>query len=179
MSSSSGGVLAFGGKSPDIHASVFLADGCRIIGDVVIGRDSSVWFNAVVRGDIHWVRIGTSVNIQDNAVLHVTHEKAPLTIGNGVTIGHAAVVHGCTLKDNSLVGMGAVVLDGAVVGPHALIAAGSVVREGMQIPEGALAAGNPARVKRELSQAERAELEQVSQRYVSYALTYLRTYRER
>ena len=179
MPNSGSTILAFGQKSPHIHPSVFLAEGTRIVGDVTIGEDSSVWFNAVVRGDVHWVRIGQGVNIQDNAVLHVTHDTAPLQVDDHVTIGHSAVVHGCTVHAGSLIGMRAVLLDGAVVGARSLVAAGSVVRERMMIPEGVLVAGNPATVKRDLSEVEQANLLDSSRRYSAYARTYNQIYQGR
>jgi len=179
MQSSLASVLAFGEKTPDIHPSVFLADGARITGDVTIGPSSSVWFNAVVRGDVHWVRIGTTVNVQDNAVLHVTNGTAPLLIEDDVTIGHAAVVHGCTVRRGALIGMGAVVLDHAVVGARSLVAAGSIVRMGMTIPDGLLVAGNPAGVRRDRTAADQESLVASATRYAGYAQTYIQTYQER
>ena len=179
MQDSRSSILAFGQKTPDIHPSVFVAHGARIIGDVVIGAESSVWFNAVVRGDVHWVRLGTRVNVQDGAVLHVTHDTAPLTIEDDVTIGHAAVVHGCTVRSGCLIGMRAVVLDGAIVGSQTLIAAGSVVKQSMIIPDGMLVAGNPAVVKRSLTVEEKNGLLGSARRYREYAQQYIQTSQER
>jgi carbonic anhydrase/acetyltransferase-like protein (isoleucine patch superfamily) len=165
-------VLPFRGVTPKLHESVFLAEGARIIGDVEIGEESSVWFNAVVRGDVNFVRIGNRTNVQDNCVLHVTHERHPLVIGSSVTIGHNAVVHGATVQDFCLIGMGAVILDGAVVGPYALVAAGAVVAEGFVVPEGALVAGVPARVRRNLTSSERTMLEHSALNYIRYVAQY-------
>jgi carbonic anhydrase/acetyltransferase-like protein (isoleucine patch superfamily) len=165
-------VLPFRGVTPKLHESVFLAEGARIIGDVEIGEESSVWFNAVVRGDVNFVRIGKRTNVQDNCVLHVTHERHPLVIGSSVTIGHNAIVHGATVQDFCLIGMGAVILDGAVVGPYALVAAGAVVAEGFVVPEGALVAGVPARVRRSLTSSERMMLEQSALNYIRYVAQY-------
>jgi gamma-carbonic anhydrase len=124
-------VIPYRGVSPRLHSTVFIAPGAYIIGNVTIGENSSVWFNAVIRGDVHYIEIGAGVNIQDLCMLHVTHDTYPLTVGNEVTVGHGAVLHGCTVSDNVLVGMRATVLDGATIGSYSLIAAGSLVREGL------------------------------------------------
>ncbi len=165
-------ILPYRGVLPRLDASVFVAEGARIVGDVEIGAGSSVWFNAVIRGDVHWVRIGQRTNVQDNAVLHVTHERFSLTIGNEVTIGHAAVLHGCTVDDRCLIGMGAIVLDGARIGAESMVAAGSLVLEGFAVPPGMLVAGVPARVKRPLTADERRSLAQSASNYVAYVSSY-------
>lgn len=165
-------VLPFKGLLPELDESVFLCDGAVIVGDVKIGRDSSVWFNAVVRGDVCPIRIGSETNIQDNATLHVTHDTGPLTIGNQVTIGHNAVLHACTVHDCALIGMGAIVLDGAVIEPQSFVAAGSVVRQGFTVPSGTLVAGVPAKVVRPLTDAERTSMLDSAQNYISYARAY-------
>ncbi len=165
-------VITYRGITPDLHPTVFVAPGARIIGSVGIGEHSSVWFNAVVRGDVHSIRIGTGVNIQDLCMLHVTHDRYPLHIGNSVTVGHSAILHGCTIEDTVLIGMGATILDGAKIGSHSLIAAGSVVRERAVIPEGVLAAGVPARIVRELRDEERDGLLQSALNYMQYVRTY-------
>ena len=157
---------------PRLHPSVFVAEGARIIGDVEIGKDSSVWFNTVIRGDVNYIRIGERTNIQDNSVIHVTHQKYPTIIGSNVTIGHNAVIHACTIYDYCLIGMGAVVLDDAKVGPTSIVAAGAVVTMRMIIPEGVLVAGIPARVVRELTPEEKKSLVQSAQNYVEYVSTY-------
>lgn len=162
-------ILPYDGNRPTIDQTVFLADGVRIVGDVTIGGDSSVWYNAVIRGDIHYVRIGRETNIQDLSVLHVTHETHPLEIGDQVTVGHGATLHGCTLRDRCLVGMGAIVLDGALVDEQAMVAAGAVVPPRMTVPSGSLVAGVPARVIRELTEKELAEFAASADRYVNYA----------
>ena len=149
------GIITYKGITPTIDPSVFIADGVHIIGDVEIGKDSSVWYNTVIRGDVNYIRIGERTNIQDNTVVHVTNKKFPTHIGSNVTIGHSAVIHACTINDYSLIGMGAVVLDDANVGPFALVAAGAVVTMGMVIPEGMLAAGVPAKIVRTLTDDER------------------------
>jgi carbonic anhydrase/acetyltransferase-like protein (isoleucine patch superfamily) len=165
-------IVSYRGLAPKIHPSVFVAEGAHIIGDVEIGKDSSVWFNVVIRGDVHFIKIGEATNIQDNAVLHVTHKTTPLRIGAHVTIGHGAVVHAATIRDFSLIGMGAVVLDNAEVGPYALVAAGAVVLANTVIPEGTMAAGVPAKVVRSLTHEERRSLIQSAQNYVEYVATY-------
>jgi gamma-carbonic anhydrase len=165
-------LIAYRGITPRLHPTVFVASGAFIIGDVEIGEYSSVWFNAVVRGDVNSIRIGERVNVQDLCMLHVTHKKYSLTIGSDVTIGHSATVHGCTVNDKVLIGMGARILDAAVIGQNSLIAAGAVVREGMKIPEGVLVAGVPARVVRDLSDEEVLHIEQSATNYVNYVRTY-------
>ncbi len=166
------GIVTYKGITPKIDPTVFLADGVHIIGDVEIGKDSSIWYNTVIRGDVNYIRIGERTNIQDNTVVHVTNKKFPTSIGSNVTIGHSAVIHACTINDYSLIGMGAVVLDDATVGPFALIAAGAVVTMGMVIPEGTLAAGIPAKVIRALTDDERKFLIQSAQNYIDYVATY-------
>jgi carbonic anhydrase/acetyltransferase-like protein (isoleucine patch superfamily) len=153
-----GKLYAFDGKTPQVHDSVFLAGGSHVIGDVILEENVSVWFNAVVRGDVERVRVGKNTNIQDNATIHVTHFSNPTSIGENVTIGHGAVIHGCTIKNGALIGMKAVVLDRAVVGEESLVAAGSVVLGGTIIPPGVLAAGIPAKVIRPLSEKEKEEV---------------------
>jgi carbonic anhydrase/acetyltransferase-like protein (isoleucine patch superfamily) len=163
-----GKLYAFGSKTPKVHSSLFLAAGARVIGDVEIGENVSIWFNAVVRGDVERVRIKANTNIQDNAVIHVTHFSNPTEIGEGVTVGHAAVLHGCTIGDRSLIGMNAVVLDRAVIGKECLIAAGSMVRSGMRVPDGMLVAGVPAKILRPLTEEERAMVLQGAANYIKY-----------
>ncbi len=158
---------------PEIPESVFVAPNATIIGDVKIGEDASIWFNTVIRGDVNWIRIGERTNIQDGCVLHVTLQKWPLQIGNNVTVGHGAILHGCTVQDCCLIGMGARVLDGAIIGEHSLIAAGSLVPEGEKVPKNSLVAGVPAVVKRALSSDEIRILERSAQRYVGYKQTYM------
>ncbi|MCX6135529.1 MAG: gamma carbonic anhydrase family protein [Ignavibacteriales bacterium] len=165
-------IIPYRGITPRIHPSVFIAEGAQIIGDVEIGAGSSVWFNTVIRGDVHYIRIGERTNIQDNCVLHVTHDTYPLIVGSDVTVGHGAILHAATIKDRCLIGMGAKVLDDATVGPYALVAAGSLVLEHFEVPEGALVAGVPARVKRMLTEEERAGIVQSAHNYVDYVKSY-------
>jgi carbonic anhydrase/acetyltransferase-like protein (isoleucine patch superfamily) len=143
-----------------------------VIGEVRIGAQSSVWYQAVLRGDLRPVEVGDETNIQDGAVLHVTHEH-PCRIGSRVTVGHGAIVHACTVEDECLIGMGAVILDGAVVEKHSLVAAGAVVRPGFRVPSGHLAAGNPAQVKRPLTPEEIEGIHQSAREYVKLACEYL------
>jgi carbonic anhydrase/acetyltransferase-like protein (isoleucine patch superfamily) len=163
-----GKLYAFDGKSPKVHASVFLAAGARVIGDVEIAEGCSVWFNAVVRGDVERVRIGKHTNIQDNAVIHVTHFANPTQVGERVTIGHAAVLHGCTVQDGALIGMNAVVLDRAVIGAGSLVAAGAMVRPGTKTPDGVLVGGVPAKIIRDLTEAEIQMVSEGAENYMTY-----------
>ena len=166
-------ILPYNNISPKIGNNVFIAPNATIIGDVDISDDASVWFNSVIRGDVHRIRIGPKTNIQDLCMCHCTLNKWPLLIGAGVTIGHSVVVHGCVIKDYCLIGLGARILDGAQVGPYALVAAGAVVREGFVVPEYSLVAGVPAVVKRRLTDQEIENLTASATRYVDYKNTYL------
>ena len=163
-------IFPYDGKYPDLHESVFLASGVKIIGDVKIGKNSSVWYNSVVRGDVHYIRIGEGTNVQDLSMLHVTNGKFPLEIGSRVTIGHSVKLHGCTVEDESLIGIGAVILDGALIQSRSVVAAGSVITPGFTVPEGKLAAGVPARVIRDLKQEELDGIADSAERYKSYTL---------
>jgi len=162
------------GVRPQVPPSAFVAEGACLIGDVTLGQEASVWFNAVLRGDINRIQVGDRSNIQDGVIIHVTH-ALPAVVGNDVTIGHQAVIHGCEVLDGCLIGMGAVVLDRARVGPHSLVAAGALVREGFVVPEGVLAAGVPARVVRPLTDDERASLLDSARHYVEYARSHKRS----
>lgn len=153
---------------PRIDESVFLASGSKIIGDVEIGRNSSVWYNTVIRGDVNYVKIGERTNIQDNSMLHVTNQKFPLIIGDKVTIGHSVSLHGCVIKNLSLIGIGSTVLDGAIIEEFSMVAAGSLVKPGFIVPSGKLVAGVPAKVIRDLSKEELEEFEISANRYFSY-----------
>lgn len=164
-------VLPHHGVFPKLHPSVFVADGAFVIGDVRAGENASIWFNAVLRGDINAITVGARSNIQDASVLHVTKELA-VNVGNDVTIGHQAIIHGCTIEDCALIGMGALVLDGARVGAYAIVAAGAVVLEKFVVPEATLVAGTPARVIRKVTEEERQRLRQSALHYVAYARSY-------
>jgi len=166
------GIISYNNRIPKLHESVFVADGAKIIGDVEIGEDSGIWFNVVIRGDVNFIHIGSRTNIQDNAVLHVTSKTAPLNIGSDITIGHGAVLHGCTIEDFCLIGMGAIVMDKAHIHRHSMVAAGTIVLEGFDVPEGMLVAGIPAKVKRALTEDERQFIRQSALNYVSYVQAY-------
>jgi carbonic anhydrase/acetyltransferase-like protein (isoleucine patch superfamily) len=164
---------AYDGRSPRLGQRVFVAENATLIGDVVLGDDASIWYGAVLRGDVHSIRIGARTNIQDNCVLHVTSGTHPIDIAEEVTIGHGVIAHGCTIARGALIGMGSRVLDGARIGELALVGAGALVGEGMEIPPRTLAAGVPAKVKRELRIEEIARLEQSWRHYVGYKERYL------
>lgn len=153
---------------PKLGRNVFLAPGTKIIGNVEIGDNSSVWYNSVVRGDVHYIKIGSQTNIQDCSMLHVTNGRYPLNIGNKVTIGHCVKLHGCTLEDLCLIGIGAIVLDGAIIEKQSMVAAGAVVKPNFIVPSGKLAAGVPARIIRNLTDEEIADFEKSAERYQNY-----------
>lgn len=160
-------------KTPKINEKAVVFKTSDVIGDVTIGAESSIWFGAVVRGDVNSITIGERTNIQDNATIHVTTALYPTVIGNDVTVGHNAVIHGSIIANNVLIGMGAVVLDGCKIGKNSIIAANSVLLGGTEIPEGVLVAGNPAKIKREVSTEEIEGLKKSAMNYARYALNYL------
>jgi carbonic anhydrase/acetyltransferase-like protein (isoleucine patch superfamily) len=164
-------VHAYAGCRPRLGARVWLAPGAQVIGDVELGDDVSFWFHTVARGDVHFIRIGRETNIQDGSVLHVTHETHPLVIGAGV-VGHQAVLHGCTVEDGALVGIGARVLDGAVIERGAQVGAGALVAPGTRVPACHLVLGIPARVARPLSDREREQIGEIRDRYVALKEQY-------
>lgn len=153
---------------PKIHETVFLAEGVKIIGDVTIGENSSVWYNCVVRGDVHYIKIGDDTNIQDLSMLHVTNKRFPLNIGNKVTIGHSVKLHGCTINDLTLIGIGAIILDGAIVEEKSMVAAGSVVKPNFVVPSGKLVGGVPAKIIRDLTTEEIEDFAASAKRYKKY-----------
>jgi gamma-carbonic anhydrase len=153
---------------PRLHSSVFLASGAKIIGDVEIGENSSVWYNTVIRGDVNYIKIGNMTNVQDCSMLHVTNNKYPLNIGSKVTIGHSVTLHGCTLNDLCLIGMNSTVLDDAVIETNAIVAAGAVIKPGFVVPSYKLAAGIPANIVRSLTDEEINEFENAANRYMGY-----------
>lgn len=173
----SGIVLPFEGRQPQLGSDVFLAPGAAVIGDVTIGARSSIWFGAVLRGDDHFIRLGVEVNIQDNAVVHEGRGELPAIIGDRTTVGHGAILHGCTVGALCIVGMGATIMDGCEIGERCLIAAGSLLAPGTRVPPGTLVVGAPARVKRDLRPDELAHLEQSAGNYVDLARRYLRASR--
>lgn len=158
------------GKSPKIPKSCFVAENATIIGDVIFGEDCSVWYNAVLRGDVHIIKIGNKVNIQDGAIVHCTYQKYPTTIGNNVSIGHHAIVHGCTIHDNVLIGMGAIVMDNCLVESNSIIAAGAVLTQNTVVESGSIWAGIPAKKVKDIDKSAFAgEIERISTNYVMYS----------
>lgn len=165
-------VYPFQTTRPKIAPSCWIAPNATVIGDVELGEGSSVWFGTVVRGDVFHIRIGARTNLQDNTVVHVTTGKHATIIGDGVTVGHRAILHGCTVEDGCLIGMGAVVMDRAVIGARSLVGAGALVAEGTVIPPETLVLGMPAKPKRKLTPEELAHLEKAASGYVQLAATY-------
>lgn len=166
-------IYGLGGVVPVLGNEVFVAPNATIIGDVVIGDQSSIWFGAVLRGDVFPIRIGARSNVQDNAVVHVTGGKASATIGSDVTIGHLALIHGCTIGDRCLIGMGSTLLDNAVIEDDCFVAAGTLVPPRMRVPAGSLVMGRPAKVVRPLNAADREQIREAGTLYVGYARDYL------
>lgn len=163
-------ILPVLGNAPQFGSNCFVAPNATIVGDVVMGNECSVWFNAVIRGDVHYIRMGNKVNVQDGAVIHCTYQKNPTEIGNNVSIGHNALVHGCTIEDNVLIGMGAIVMDRCVVHSNSIIAAGAVVLEGTVVEAGSIYAGVPARKVKDISRELIAgEIDRIANNYVKYA----------
>jgi carbonic anhydrase/acetyltransferase-like protein (isoleucine patch superfamily) len=163
-------ILHVEGKYPEFGKNCFIAPNATIVGDVVMGDDCSIWFNAVVRGDVNSIRIGNKVNIQDGAVIHCTFKRTQAIIGNNVSIGHNAIVHGCVVHDNVLVGMGAIIMDNAVIGSDSIIAAGAVVLEGTHVEPGTIYAGVPAKKVKDISQDHiTGEINRIANNYVKYA----------
>lgn len=163
----------FRGKRPELGHGVFLAENCAVIGDVVIGDESSVWYGTQIRGDVMPIRIGARTSIQDNTVIHVTSDFSGTTIGSDCTIGHSAIIHACTVEDFCLIGMGSIILDGAVIGRGSLVGAGALVTPGTIIPPGSLVLGSPAKVKRPINDKEREQIDYGAKHYVELARAYL------
>jgi len=163
-------ILTVQGKDPQFGENCFIAPNATIVGDVSMGNECSVWFNAVLRGDVHYIKMGNKVNVQDGAVIHCTYLKHPTTIGNNVSIGHNALVHGCTIHDNVLIGMGSIVMDGCIVHSNSIIAAGAVVLEGTIVEEGSIYAGVPAKKVKMVSEAMiTGEINRIADNYVKYS----------
>lgn len=167
-------IIPYRGKWPQIHETTFVAPSADIVGDVSIGPHSSVWFQVVIRGDVNFIRIGARTNIQDHSMLHVTRKKCPLHIGDEVTIGHRVTLHGCTVGNRILIGMGAILMDDCEIGDDCIIGAGALVTQGTKIPPKSLVIGSPARVKRALKAEEIAFLKQSAENYVGDAAEYYR-----
>jgi carbonic anhydrase/acetyltransferase-like protein (isoleucine patch superfamily) len=163
-------IKTINGKTPNFPTDCFIADNATIVGDVSLGEQCSVWFNAVIRGDVNYIKIGNKVNIQDGAIIHCTYQKHPTIIGNNVSIGHNAIVHGCTIKDNVLIGMGAIVMDNCVVESNSIIAAGAVITQNTIVESGCIYAGVPAKKVKDINQSDFAgEIERISNNYVMYS----------
>lgn len=163
-------IKSVNGKRPQFPSDCYIAENATIVGDVQLGNQCSVWFNAVIRGDVHYIKIGNKVNIQDGAIIHCTYQKHPTSIGNNVSIGHNAIVHGCTIYDNVLIGMGAIVMDNCVIESNSIIAAGAVVTQNTVVESGSIYAGVPAKKVKDLDQSDFAgEIERISNNYVMYS----------
>ena len=158
------------GKHPKISEDCYIAENATIVGEVSIGTQCSVWFNAVIRGDVHYIKIGNKVNIQDGAVIHATYKKSPTTIGNNVSIGHNAIVHGCTIHDNVLIGMGSIVMDDCVIESNSIIAAGAIVTKNTRVESGSIYAGIPAKKIKNISQEMiSGEIDRIANSYINYS----------
>jgi carbonic anhydrase/acetyltransferase-like protein (isoleucine patch superfamily) len=166
-------IRTFQGITPTIPKSCFIEETGVVIGDVVMGEQCSVWFHAVIRGDVNYIRIGYRTNVQDLCMLHVTHDTAPLVIGDDVTIGHHVVLHGCTVKDRVLIGMGAIIMDGAVIGEDSVVGAGALITERTIVPPKSLVLGSPAKVKRPVTAEELTWIRESAQNYIRYARQYM------
>lgn len=166
-------IKSVNGKTPSIPEDCYVAENATIVGDVIFGHSCSVWFNAVIRGDVHYITIGNKVNIQDGAIIHCTYKKHPTIIGNNVSIGHNAMVHGCTIHDNVLIGMGAIVMDNCVVNSNSIIAAGAVLTQNTIVESGSIYAGVPAKKVKEINQSDfEGEIERIANNYVMYSGWY-------
>lgn len=161
------------GKEPQFGNDCFIAENAVIIGDVVMGDQCSIWYNAVIRGDVHYIKMGNKVNVQDGAVIHCTYQKSPTNIGNNVSIAHNAIVHGCTIHDNVLIGMGSIIMDDCVIESNSIIAAGAVVTKGTRVESGSVYAGRPAKKIKDISEELKSgEIERIANNYVKYSSWY-------
>jgi len=165
-------IRQFNNKKPVIAESSFIAENTSIIGDVIIGEESSIWFGTTVRGDMNYIHIGNRTNIQDNSIVHVTTDIAPTIIGDGVTIGHGAIIHGCTIENDCLIGMGSIIMDEAIVKKGSMIAAGAIVTPKTIVPENTLMVGIPAKPIRKLSKEEYNEIIERAQHYIDFSKNY-------
>ena len=163
-------ILPIKGIYPQIPESCFIAPNATIIGDVIMGEECSIWFNAVVRGDVNSIRMGNKVNVQDGACIHCTYQKTTVELGNNVSIGHNAIVHGCKIANNVLIGMGAIIMDNAEIGENSIIAAGAVVLEGTKVPAGSIYAGVPAKKIKDISiELQEGEIQRIANNYLMYS----------
>ncbi|MGH9733773.1 MAG: gamma carbonic anhydrase family protein [Candidatus Acidiferrales bacterium] len=165
-------VRSYKGRKPQIAVSAYIDEAATIIGDVTIGDDSSVWPGVVIRGDVHYIRIGSRTNVQDGSVLHVMRDEWPLILGDNVTVGHGVLLHGCSIESRCLIGMGSIILNGAKIGSGSIVAAGTLVPERTEVPPGSLFMGHPGKLRRVLSAEEQASIDGYAQRYVEYKETY-------
>ena len=163
-------IKTINGNTPQIGEDCYIAENATIVGEVSMGSQGSIWFNAVLRGDVHFIKLGNKVNIQDGAVIHCTYKKSPTTIGNNVSVGHNAIVHGCTIKDNVLIGMGSIVMDDCIIESNSIIAAGAVVTKGTLVPSGTVFAGMPAKKIKDISpELSIGEVDRIADNYVKYS----------
>jgi carbonic anhydrase/acetyltransferase-like protein (isoleucine patch superfamily) len=163
-------ILSVNNKSPKIPSDCFIAENATIVGDVTMGKECSVWFNAVIRGDVHYIKMGDKVNVQDGAVIHCTYQKYPTNIGSNVSIGHNALVHGCTIHDNVLIGMGSIVMDNCIVHSNSIIAAGAVLTQNTVVESGSIYAGVPAKKIKDISpELTEGEIHRIANNYVKYS----------
>ena len=165
-------IRAYGGRAPQVAASAYVDEAAVIIGDVQIGEHSSIWPGVVIRGDVHYIRIGERTNVQDGSVLHVMRDEHPLILGDNVTIGHGVILHGCTIESRCLIGMGSIILNGAKIGTGSIVAAGTLVTEGAIVPPGSLFMGHPGKLRRTLTAEDQRSINDYAQRYVEYKETY-------
>jgi gamma-carbonic anhydrase len=166
-------IRTYRGRAPQVAASAYIDEAATVIGDVEIGEDSSVWPGVVIRGDVHYIRIGARTNIQDGSVLHVMRDEHPLILGDNVTIGHGVVLHGCMIESRCLIGMGSIILNGAKIGAGSIVAAGTLVTEGTIVPPESLFMGHPGKLRRVLTAEEQKGIDGYAERYVEYKKTYL------
>ena len=167
-------IKEFQNNQPKLGQNVYISENATVIGDVTLGDEVNIWFGSVLRGDMHYIKIGNRSNIQDNAVIHVTTAVSPANIGSGVTVGHGAIIHGCTIEDDCMIGMGAIVMDDAVIGAGSLVGAGALVSPNMQVPSKSLVVGIPGKVVRELKNEEYKMIIERPQEYIELAAIYLK-----
>ena len=166
-------IKKFQNKQPQLGKNVYVSENAMVIGDVTLGDEVNIWFGAVLRGDMHYIKIGNRTNIQDNSVVHVTTRVSPTNIGSGVTVGHGAIIHGCTIEDDCLIGMGAILMDDAIIGAGSLIGAGALIPPNMKIPKNSLVVGSPGKVIRPIKEVEREMILERPQEYIDLASIYL------
>ncbi|MGB7174355.1 MAG: gamma carbonic anhydrase family protein [Candidatus Acidiferrales bacterium] len=165
-------IRSYRGRTPQIAGTAYIDESAVVIGDIQIGEHSSVWPGVVIRGDVHYIRIGQRTNVQDGSVLHVMRDQHPLILGDNVTVGHGVLLHGCTIESRSLIGMGSIILNGAKIGTGSILAAGTLVTEGAVVPPGSLYMGHPGKLRRALTAEDQASIDNYAQRYVEYKETY-------